>query len=201
MSCPRALRWGVAATWLLLNGCQERKEAPPVPAPPDARAPVVVERPAPAPAEVPAPEPEDLTTEAPEADPESKTVKLRLDVAPRSAKPVVWWGRQKLGEPPLTIERPRRSGPMNLVIKANGYLDHHTRLFTDRDDRLSVVLVRPTDAVTMLGYKRKPGMLVPGVSPDAGVPPPAATGAAPAAETAPTLPSSAAEPESQPFSF
>lgn len=126
--------------------------------------PVTPEPEAPPAVESAAAESEDLATEAPEADPASKTVKLRLDVAPRSARPVVWWGKQKLGEAPLTIERPRRSGPLNLVIRAEGYLDHHTRLFTDRDDRLAVVLVRPNEAAGMLGFKRKPGTASPPAS-------------------------------------
>ncbi|MCG5055892.1 MAG: hypothetical protein KA712_23285 [Myxococcales bacterium] len=99
---------------------------------------------------------ETLSTEAPEENPESKTVKLKLEVSPRHARPLVYWGREKLGEPPLVIERPRRSGPMDIVIKADGYLEYHTRLFTDRDDRLSVVLVRPTETQEMLGFKRRP---------------------------------------------
>lgn len=84
-------------------------------------------------------------------------VKLKLDVYPKSAKAIVTWGAKKLGPPPIELERPRGSGPIDLVIKADGYLDHHTRLFTDRNDRLSVTL-RPvggrpsgppaTDAVT-----------------------------------------------------
>lgn len=105
---------------------------------------------------------EALTTEAPEENPESKTVKLKLEVSPRNARPLVYWGREKLGEPPLVIERPRRSGPMDIVIKAEGYLEYHTRLFTDRDDRLSVLLVRPTETQEMLGFKRRPDA---GVSP------------------------------------
>ncbi len=67
-------------------------------------------------------------------------VKLKLDVYPKSAKVIVTWGAKKLGPPPIEIERPRGSGPLDLVIKAEGYLDHHTRLFTDRNDRLSVTL-------------------------------------------------------------
>lgn len=114
-------------------------------------------------------EEEDLNAEAPEQDPGSPNVKIRIDVVPRSARPVVFWGRQKLGEPPVTIERPRRSGPMDVLITATGYLDYHTRLFTDRDDKLSVVMVRATEAGNMLGYKRRPDAGV-GEGSDAGAP-------------------------------
>lgn len=101
-------------------------------------------------------EEEDLNAEAPEQDPASANVKIRVDVVPRSARAVVFWGRQKLGEAPVTIERPRRSGPMDVLITATGYLDYHTRLFTDRDDKLSVVMVRANEAGNMIGYKRRP---------------------------------------------
>ncbi len=172
MRC-QATSWWLCLGVLAFAACDQQPPAEPQriePAPPEQPVPAVDEPEASGDVE-PSEESEDLATEAPEADPASKTVKLRLDVSPRSARPVVWWGKQKLGEAPLTIERPRRSGPMNLVVKADGYLEHHTRLFTDRDDRLSVQLVRPTDAVGMLGFKRKPGMVpAPGAgsgSPDA----------------------------------
>lgn len=126
------------------------------------------EAPAPAPAATDeSAEEEDLNAEAPEQDPGSPNVKIRVDVAPRSAHPVVFWGRQKLGEAPVTIERPRRSGPMDVLITATGYLDYHTRLFTDRDDKLSVVMVRANEASNMIGYKRRPGVDV-GEDVDAG---------------------------------
>lgn len=116
------------------------------------------------------PDDEALAGEAPEEDPVSAKVSLRLEVSPRSARPVVYWGRQKLGEAPVTIVRPRRSGPMDVVISASGFLDHHTRLFTDRDDRLSIALVRSQEATTMLGYKRRPDAGEGGIT-DGGVAP------------------------------
>lgn len=166
----------VACAVISFGACQSKPQ-PQAPAPPAAQTPQVKDQTQTPPPEDPsaavesaAAESEDLATEAPEDDPASQTVKLKLEVAPRSARAVVWWGKQKLGEPPLTIERPRRSGPMNLVIKADGFLDHHTRLFTDRDDRLSLSLVRPNDAVGMLGYKRRPGQGQPAAPHDEPVP-------------------------------
>ena len=117
------------------------------------------------------PNDETLDAETPEQDPGSPMVKLRLEASPRSAHPVVFWGRTKLGEAPVTIERPRRSGPMDVLITAPGFLDYHTRLFTDRDDKLSIAMVRSTEAGNMLGYKRKADGGVDVGSVDAGVAP------------------------------
>lgn len=158
---------------MLVFAC-DKPAAPPPPAPP-VRAPVVAPPAAPAPPVVAAPEvdeaaDEDLDTEAPEQDPASANVKLRIDVSPKSARPTVFWGKRKLGDSSVTIERPRRSGPVDIMITANGFLDYHTRLFTDRDDKLSIVMVRATEAGNMLGYKRKPDAGEPSGSVDAGAP-------------------------------
>lgn len=146
------------------SGC-DKPAVPPVPETvPAAAAPPVAAVPTPPPTPVQPPaaaateevqDDETLDAETPEQDPGSPTVKLRLEASPRSAHPVVFWGRTKLGEAPVTIERPRRSGPMDVLITAPGFLDYHTRLFTDRDDKLSIAMVRSTEAGNMLGYKRK----------------------------------------------
>jgi hypothetical protein len=52
------------------------------------------------------------------------------------------------------IQRPRGGGPLDLEIKADGYLPYHTRLYADRSDKLSVRLCRNEDAPGLLGYKR-----------------------------------------------
>jgi hypothetical protein len=85
-------------------------------------------------------------------------VKVKLIVTP-AAKGTVHWGRKKLadlkpGAMTLEAERPRNSGPLDLLIRADGFLPHHVRLFTDRDDKLSVHLVRPDQASGLLGYRR-----------------------------------------------
>lgn len=96
-----------------------------------------------------------LESEEREANPRSETVKIKLVVVP-AVDAVVWWGGKKLGgagRAALEIERPRASGPLDVTVRAEGFLPYHTRLFTDRDDRLSIRLVRPAEAVGMLGYK------------------------------------------------
>ena len=93
-----------------------------------------------------------LSLEEGEVDPGSGTVTVRLAVEPR--RPVhVFWGAKDLGLAPLEIQRPRGSGPMDLILRSPGFLTVHTRAFTDRDDRITVRLVPETEAPRMLGYR------------------------------------------------
>jgi hypothetical protein len=159
----------VALIGLLVAGCAQavtpaagpdaavpiRHSVPPeLPTRPDAARP-----PLPPAADPPADEP-DLHAEAREADPRSRTVKLKLLITP-PATGAVLWGRKKLaalepGQMAVEIERPRDTGPLDVLVRADGFLPHHVRLFTDRDDRLSVRLYRPDEARGLLGYRRAP---------------------------------------------
>jgi hypothetical protein len=159
------------AVVLLLLACDRPR---PAPAPPRSHPPVAVTPPpaapppaapppaAPAPT-TPAAEPAeegDLQAEERDSNPRSETVKVKLIVTP-AAKGTVHWGRKKLadlqpGRMVVETQRPRDSGPLDLVIRTDGFLPHHVRVFTDRDDKLSVRLVRPTEAPSMLGYRRAP---------------------------------------------
>lgn len=128
---------------------------PPVAASPPVIAPVAV---APEPPDAAVAPDDPLVTEAKETDPRSETVRIKINVSP-AITAGLFWGRRKLGEtrpaqPSLEIDRPRGTGPLDLVIRADGFLPHHVRVFTDRDDRISVRLVRPADAPGLLGYRR-----------------------------------------------
>jgi hypothetical protein len=79
------------------------------------------------------------------------TIKLSVDA---HWKAHVFWGRKDLGVAPLQIERPRGSGPLDLLIVAEGALPLHTRVFTDRDGGLSVRLYAESEAPGLLGYPR-----------------------------------------------
>jgi hypothetical protein len=79
------------------------------------------------------------------------TIKLSVDA---HWKAHVFWGRKDLGVAPLQIERPRGSGPLDLLIVADGALPLHTRVFTDRDGALSVRLYAESEAPGLLGYPR-----------------------------------------------
>lgn len=113
----------------------------------DAGAPVIVEQ-------------NELKTEEPEANPYSESVTLKLTVSP-AVKALVLWGAKQMahlepGKMDAEITRPRGSGPLDLEIKAEGYLPYHTRLYADRSDKLSVRLYRPEEAPNLFGYKRSP---------------------------------------------
>jgi hypothetical protein len=101
---------------------------------------------------------DDLRAEEPEANPYSETVTLRLTVTPQVKALVMWGGKQvaKLapGSMDAEIVRPRGSGPVDLEIKAEGFMPHHTRLYTDRNDKVGARLFRPEEAPGLFGYKR-----------------------------------------------
>jgi hypothetical protein len=182
MSLPGAAgvlrrRWPlVGLAWLVLLSCDRPSIAPraqPSPAPATRPSPAPVSLPAAAPPVAPAPLPaaaavpasgaegqddEDLRAEEPDTDPRSDVVKLKLLITPQ-ARGTVHWGRKKLaefqpGKMVVETERPRNTGPLDLLIRADGFLPHHVRLFTDRDDKLSVHLVRTEQAPTLFGYRR-----------------------------------------------
>ena len=62
-----------------------------------------------------------LVGEERESDPRSDTVKIKVIVDARRQAHVVW-GRKDFGVAPLEIERPRNSGPLDLIVVAPGYL-------------------------------------------------------------------------------
>jgi len=98
----------------------------------------------------------------------SDTVHVTIQtVPPRKAQ--VKWGRKNLGAipvpRPLVVERPRDSGPLDLVIRASGFLPVHTRAYTFTDSRVAVKLTPPSEKNTLFGYREEPAP-----NPDAGVP-------------------------------
>jgi hypothetical protein len=134
---------------LALVACRREAAVEPV-APPRASAPSV---PAPAPpaAATVAPPDDELVEEPPESNPTSETVTIKL-VADPQRKARVTWGRKDLGFAPLELQRPRGSGPLDLVVVAPGALPLHTRVYTDRDDKLALRLYAESEAPSMLGY-------------------------------------------------
>ncbi|HEX4404999.1 MAG TPA: hypothetical protein VH560_09235 [Polyangia bacterium] len=128
--------------------CARARDAPVAPVP-------VAQPAAPAgpPAAPPTPSsPDDLVAETPESNPNSETVTIKL-VSEQARKAHVFWGRKDLGLAPLELQRPRGSGPLDLVVVTPGALTLHTRVFTDRDDKLALRFYAVADAPTMLGYR------------------------------------------------
>jgi hypothetical protein len=138
---------------LALLGCRPTAPAPSARREPDAAAvPIITASTPPGPDALPEPE---LEVEEREENPTSERVKIKLVVFPVDA--TVFWGVKNLGvagKTPLELERPRGSGPLDLVARAPGYVPYHTRVLTDRDEKLTLRLVRNEDAGGLLGFRR-----------------------------------------------
>lgn len=97
------------------------------------------------------------TVEEKQEKPETVHISVQT-VPPRKA--MVRWGNKSLGmipvPRPLVVERPRDSGPLDLVIRATGYLPVHTRVYTFSDSRVAVKLTLPTEKNKLFGYKQEP---------------------------------------------
>jgi hypothetical protein len=130
--------------------------------------------------------------ELPPAKPD--TVRITIQTVP-PRKAMVRWGGKSLGfipvPRPLVVERPRDSGPLDLVIRASGYLPVHTRAYTFSDSRVAVKLTTPAEKSKLFGYREEPAP-----NPDAGVP--AEPGPAPAAPMGPMPPAPAPAPAPAP---
>jgi hypothetical protein len=100
----------------------------------------------------------------------SPTVRIIITVLPSTKKAMVFWGKKRLGviaqHAPLIVQRPRDSGPLDLVVKSDGCLPVQTRAYTFGDSKFAVKLTPAEEKNTLLGYREE---LPP---PDAGVPPP-----------------------------
>ena len=121
----------------------------------------------------------------------SEHVKLELKTTPK-VRASVRYGRKRLGYTPLKTKLKRDSGPVDIVIKAEGYITLNTRIFTNADTKLTVKLTKEEDANTLYGYKEK-------IPPDAGVLPPDAGVAPVPSGTAPgTSPPSGVSPITPP---
>ena len=96
-------------------------------------------------------------------------VRITFTVIPPKEKAMVYWGRKRLGpiapHQPLIIERPRDSGPLDVIVRAQGFLSVQTRAYTFADSKVAVKLTPPDQKKALLGYREAP--------PDAGAPPPA----------------------------
>ena len=107
----------------------------------------------------------------PAAAPEPRPAKVKI-VVRAVPKAQVSWGKLKLGPTPVTLMRPRDSGPVDLVVRADGYLPVHTRAYTFRNDALTVRLTKIDQKQSLLGAKREPPPEPPAApSPDGGTAP------------------------------
>lgn len=124
----------------------------------------------------------DVQNEPPTTAP---TVRIVVKVVPPN-NATVTWGNKRLGiikpKAPLIFERPRDSGPIDVVVKSQGYVTVHTRAYTFTNTVLAVKLTPVDKKNTIYGYREEvppetdggvPGALpsAPGVAPQgAGTP-------------------------------
>jgi hypothetical protein len=105
---------------------------------------------------------------APPSGPPSPNVKIIFTIVPGTKKAMVFWGKKRLGiiapHAPLVVQRPRDSGPLDVVVKSDGYVTVQTRAYTFADSKVAVKLTPLDQKNTLLGYREE-------LPPDGGAPP------------------------------
>lgn len=90
--------------------------------------------------------------------PVKQTVRIVVQTVPPVERATIRWGKKRLGEiqkkRPFVFDRPRDSGPLDLTIRAEGFLPVNTRAYTFSDTKLFVRLTRVTDKHTLFGYRQ-----------------------------------------------
>ena len=114
------------------------------------------------------------------------TVRISIQTIP-SMRADVRWGGKRLGivNPkwrkdgnnrgkiqPFVLERPRDSGPIDIVVTAPDYIPVHTRAYTFTDAKLHVKMTEVVAKNTLFGYRQE----LPDAGPEAGAAPPAVAG-------------------------
>jgi hypothetical protein len=109
--------------------------------------------------------------------PPSPNVKIVFTIIPSAKKAMVFWGKKRLGiiapHAPLIVTRPRDSGPLDVIVKSDGYVTVQTRAYTFGDSKVSVKLTKLEEKNTLLGYREElppDGGAPPGGGPDGGMP-------------------------------
>jgi hypothetical protein len=100
------------------------------------------------------------------AAPPAANVRIVFTVLPSTKKATVNWGKKKLGViekgKPLIVTRPRDSGPLDVIVRADGCLPVQTRAYTFADSKVAVKVTPLDQKNTLLGYREE-------LSPDGGV--------------------------------
>ena len=89
----------------------------------------------------------------------SKNVRIVFTVLPSTKKATVFWGKKKLGaiapHAPLIVQRPRDSGPLDVVVRADGCVPVQTRAYTFEDSKVAVKVTPNEEKNTLLGYREE----------------------------------------------
>jgi hypothetical protein len=99
--------------------------------------------------------------------PPPANVKIVFTIVPSNKKAMVFWGKKRLGiiapHAPLVVQRPRDSGPLDVLVKSDGYITVQTRAYTFADTKVAVKLTPVDQKNTLLGYREE-------LPPDGGAP-------------------------------
>jgi len=86
-------------------------------------------------------------------------VRIVFTVVPSSKKATVFWGKKRLGviekQKPLVVTRPRDSGPLDVMVRAEGCVPVQTRAYTFNDNKVSVKVTPLEQKNTILGYREE----------------------------------------------
>lgn len=82
------------------------------------------------------------------------TVELSVRTNPRVAARV-YHGKELLGTAPFSFKWPKDTGALDLVLKASGYLPVNTRLYTYRDDKVTVDMFKESEGHKLFGYRKR----------------------------------------------
>ncbi len=90
---------------------------------------------------------------------QSPNVRIVFTVLPSTKKATVFWGKKKLGaigpHAPLIVQRPRDSGPLDVVVRADGCVPVQTRAYTFEDSKVAVKVTPNDEKNTLLGYREE----------------------------------------------
>jgi hypothetical protein len=91
-------------------------------------------------------------------NPPTPMVRIVFRTVPARQRSVVSWGSKRLGfidrGKPLVIVRPRDSGPLDVVVRSEGFIPVHTRANTFDDSVIDVKLTPLDKKETIYGYKQ-----------------------------------------------
>jgi len=82
------------------------------------------------------------------------SVQITLKTKPR-VRAVVYHGKEELGVTPLQLTWAKDTGPIDIKLKASGYLTVNSRLYTHRNDHVTVNMFKTDEAHLLFGYKKK----------------------------------------------
>jgi hypothetical protein len=143
----------VCGAWIALRS--DAQATPPKPSP--AATPNPSPTPNPNPTPTPATATATATATAPAVPPEDPRIARITFTTVPPLHASVSWGNTRLGritpQEPLIVERPRDSGPLDVTVRAAGFLPVHTRAHTFADNKLQVKMTRPDQKSTLLGYR------------------------------------------------